>query len=183
MYFDEVELDRIKNMVDVNSKSAIVLSYLTIARMLSKKKENNNITNGKDLGCIINISSAGSIVPHELHCVYSGTKSLLNKFTLDLSSEYTKRGIYCQVQLPYFVASPMSKIRRATFTAPSSDNYAKYSVNQIGYTGLLSPYPIHAIIFFIIDNFVPTFVLNKVVGNMHHKIRKKGHKKYGFKKD
>ena len=179
MYFGEVELDRIKDMVEVNCHSPLVLSYLTIKNAFLTKKESN-----KNKGCIINISSAGSVLPHELHCVYSGTKSLLNKFTLDLSDEYSnKYGIYCQVQLPLFVVSAMSKIRKATFTTPSSENYAKYSVNQIGYTGLLSPYPIHAIIFFVLNNFVPMFILQKFIGQMHHTVRKKGHKKYGFKKE
>eukprot|EP00483_Globobulimina_turgida_P008951 UN08969 len=79
--------------------------------------------------------------------------------------------------MPYFVATKMSKIRKPSFTTPSAKDYAEAAVKQIGYNGLISPYPVHAVIFFVLD-FVPTFILEKYVHWLHAKIKQKGDRKY-----
>merc|ERR1711933_26501 len=169
-FFNEVDQERIENMISVNNISPTILIYKTIKnKFLNKKKS-----------AIVNISSAGSILPHPLHVIYSATKSYLNKLSIDLASEYKSEGISVQSQMPYFVVTNMSKIRRSSFTTPTAKDYAKAAVKQIGYNGLLSPYPVHAVIFFIF-NFIPTFILEKFVYDLHLKIKKKGDRKYGKK--
>eukprot|EP00483_Globobulimina_turgida_P001884 UN01886 len=168
-YFNEVSQDRIENMLYVNNLSPTLLIHKTI--------KNKFLDKNKKKSAIINISSAGSILPHPLHIVYSGTKSYLNKISVDLASEYKGKGIAVQAQMPYFVVTKMSKIRKPSFTTPSAKGYAEAAVKQIGYSGLISPYPVHAIIFFVLD-FVPTFILDKFVYMLHAKIKKKGDRKY-----
>merc|ERR1712173_191893 len=132
----------------VNNLSPSILIQKTIQNKFLNKKRS----------AIVNISSAGSILPHPLHVVYSATKSFLNKISVDLASEYGPRGIAVQAQMPYFVVTNMSKIKRPSFTTPTAGDYAKAAVGQIGYSGLLSPYPVHAVIFFML-RMVPDVLL------------------------
>jgi len=169
-YLHEVAQQRVEDMVCVNNLSATILIQRTIANKFLKKRRS----------AIVNISSAGSILPHPLHVVYSATKSYLNKLSVDLASEYGAKGIAVQSQMPYFVVTNMSKIRRASFTTPTAEDYAKAAVKQIGYNGLLSPYPVHAVIFFVLQ-FVPNVVLDKIVMHMHTVVKRKGDKKYAKK--
>jgi len=157
-------------MVYVNNLSPIILMHRTISTKFLKKKKS----------AIVNISSAGSVLPHPLHVVYSATKSFLNKVSVDLASEYKAKGISVQSQMPYFVVTNMSKIKRPSFTTPTASDYAKAAVKQIGYNGLLSPYPVHAVIFFVL-RMIPDFLMTKFVFNLHAKIKKKGDRKYGKK--
>lgn len=172
-YFDEVDQNHLENMVYVNNLSPTILIHRTLPFFLKKDKSKNS--------AIINISSAGAIFPHELHAVYSATKSYLNKITGDLSLEYKRKGIYIQSQMPYFVCSKMSRIRRPSLTTPTAEDYAVAAVKQIGYSGIISPYPMHALIFYIIS-FLPAFILEKVIGSMHHSVRKRALKKLEEKK-
>lgn len=163
-YFDEVSEERIQDMMSTNSIAPTLLIHRVIKEKFLKKTTEKK-------GAIINISSAGSVVPHELHSVYSASKAYINKISQDLALEYGPKGIEIQVQLPYFVVTNMSKIKRASFTTPTAQQFARYSVAQFGYSGLVYPYPIHAVIFFFLQ-FVPTFILEKFIGNMHHTVRK-----------
>ena len=160
-YFDEVDQQRVENMIYVNNLSPTILMQQTIATKFLKKKKS----------AIVNISSAGSILPHPLHVVYSATKSFLNKISVDLASEYGPRGISVQSQMPYFVVTNMSKIKRPSFTTPTATDYAKAAVKQIGYNGLISPYPVHAVIFFVL-RMIPDVLMTYFVFNLHAKIKK-----------
>ena len=160
-YLDAVDQQRVEDMIYVNNLSPTILIQQTIKSKFLNKRQS----------AIINISSAGSIVPHPLHCIYSATKSFLNKLSVDLASEYKSKGIAVQSQMPYFVVSKMSKIRRSSLTTPTAMEYAEAAVKQIGYNGLISPYPVHAVIFFLFD-FIPTFILDQFVFNLHLKIKK-----------
>jgi len=169
-YFHEVEQERVESMLYVNNVASTILMQQTISnKFLSKKKS-----------AIVNISSAGAILPHPFHVVYSATKAFLNKISMDLASEYASKGISVQSQMPYFVVSNMSKIRKPNLTTPSAKDYAQAAVKQIGYNGCISPYPVHAVIFFLF-NFIPTMVMDKIVYSMHYGIKKRGDKKYGKK--
>lgn len=165
-YFDEVDQNTIDGIIAVNSSVPTILIKHTLPIFLKK-----------NAGAVINISSAGSIVPHELHAVYAASKAYLNKLNDDLRLEYESKGISFQVQLPYFVVSNMSKIKKSSLTVPTSDSYAYYAVKNIGYSGQISPHPIHALIFFVL-NFVPSYFLEKYIGKLHQTIRKKAMKKY-----
>jgi len=101
--------------------------------------------------------------------------------TNDLALEYDPKDISFQVQLPYFVVSNMSKIKNASLTVPSAETYAYYAVKNIGYSGQISPYPIHAVMLFFL-NFVPNILLEKYINSLHLKIREKAMKKFNAEK-
>jgi 17beta-estradiol 17-dehydrogenase / very-long-chain 3-oxoacyl-CoA reductase len=45
-----------------------------------------------------------------------------------------------QCQIPFFVATKMARIRRATLTVPSADTFAESSLNAIGSGAFVVPY-------------------------------------------
>jgi len=167
-YFHEVEEALIEDIVEVNSKVPTWLAYATMPKFLKKNK-----------GAVINISSASSVTPHELHEVYAGSKAYLNKWTADMALSYTKnisKDLTFQTQLPFFVVSNMSKIRKSSLFVPSAEAYARASVAQIGYSGQISPYPIHAIIYFLLS-IVPYFIQEMYIGSLHQKVRRRAKEK------
>ncbi|ETO16025.1 hypothetical protein RFI_21333 [Reticulomyxa filosa] len=84
-----------KKMVDTKKKKKKTHLFNTSTRWM---KQNTNVVSlcnftpilKKKKGAVVNIGSAGSVLPHELHEVYSGTKSYLNKWTIDMASAYQK---------------------------------------------------------------------------------------------
>ena len=64
--------------------------------------------------------------------MYAGTKGYVDQFSKSLSVEYSKYNIDVQVQAPLFVASKMSKIRRASLTVPSPRQYAVAGLAKVG---------------------------------------------------
>ncbi|ETO12614.1 steroid dehydrogenase [Reticulomyxa filosa] len=78
-YFHEVDERLVEEIIEVNCKAPTWLVRATLTKYLQKKK-----------GAVVNIGSAGSMLPHELHEVYSATKAYLSKWTVDMASSYTK---------------------------------------------------------------------------------------------
>ncbi|XP_071438654.1 very-long-chain 3-oxoacyl-CoA reductase-B [Hetaerina americana] len=83
-------------------------------------------------GVIVNVSSSSALLPSPLLTVYGATKAFVDKFSTDLSIEYSKKGIVIQSILPGYVATKMSKIRRSTWMAPSAPKYVSRALLSIG---------------------------------------------------
>ena len=64
----------------------------------------------------------------------------VDMFSRSLDLEFRSAGISVQNQAPGFVATKLSKIRKATLEAPSPDTWAKAAVRHIGYESTSSPY-------------------------------------------
>jgi len=175
-YIHEVDEKCVQDIMMVNSTAPTLLMYRVIKDKFLKKTQPKK-------GIIVNISSAGSLTPYGLLTVYGATKTYINKISQDLALEYQGRGIEVQSQLPYFVVSKMSKVKHSSFTIPTAENFAKASVSQFGYSDVIFPYPIHAIMFFFVINFAPNFFLEKYVGDLHYTFRRKAMSKYGKKTD
>lgn len=62
-----------------------------------------------------------------------------------MNTEYGSRGIIVQSVLPGFVVTNMTKLRRASLLAPTSDNYVANALNTIGYAKHTSGYFPHAL--------------------------------------
>lgn len=83
-------------------------------------------------GVIVNVSSTAAQIPSPLLAIYGASKAYVDKFSDDLSTEYAKYGIVVQCVLPGYVATKMSKIRSATWMAPSPQTYVKSALKTIG---------------------------------------------------
>jgi len=110
-----------KTMIDVNCFAATEMTFIVLPQMLKRHK-----------GIVINLASAAGFQPVPLYSVYSATKTFVSFFTSGLRSEYQDSGVIFQCVYPGYVATKMSKIKRANFFAPDPDYYAKSALDTVG---------------------------------------------------
>ncbi|CAD7090927.1 unnamed protein product [Hermetia illucens] len=110
----------LRDIIECNIHSVTHMCKLVMPGMVERKK-----------GVIINISSLSAVVPSPLLSVYGATKAFVDKFSVDLNTEYSSQGIIVQSVLPGYVATNMSKIRKETFLAPNSDNYVASALTTL----------------------------------------------------
>jgi len=165
MYYHETTIEMQQKLLRINCDSMAVMTHLLLPTMQKKKS-----------GFVVNISSGASVLPHDLYVGYAACKAYVNKFTEDMNREYNGSGIYFQCQIPLFVASKMSKLRRSSLTVASPNQYARACHNHFGHPGLVSPFFMHALILQFID-FVPSYFTSSLVTSMHHNIRKRALRK------
>jgi len=164
-YFTELTDQTVHNLIELNCSSVTWMTRLVLGGMEKRGR-----------GAIINISSAASLGPSPLLSQYAAAKSYVDAFSLSLAAEVKSKGIDVQVQNPLFVVSKLSKIKRASLTVPSPATYVKYAARFIGHDVQSSPYPLHALQLYVMDK-LPSFIVTKIVSNMHHNIRKRALKK------
>lgn len=97
-------------------------------------------------GLVVNVGSSAAMMPSPLLSVYSATKSFVEKFSADLTCEYSKAGITIQCVAPGYVATKMSKIRRSTWMAPSPEEYVKSAMRLVGVHDLTTGYLPHSLL-------------------------------------
>mmetsp|Transcript_48949 Transcript_48949/g.60168 ORF Transcript_48949/g.60168 Transcript_48949/m.60168 type:complete len:316 (+) Transcript_48949:48-995(+) len=151
----QTDNERIENIMKVGNEASTTIVHITLKEFLKYHENDPN-----KLSAIVNISS----------------KDYVNKITSDLGFKYSGKGISFQVQSPYFVSSKMGKIGNPTFITPTAQKFAKYSVSQIGYDGLIYPYPKHALMFFI-ASLLPQKLTTMYLHNIYDKIMDLGNKK------
>uniref|UniRef100_W8APN7 Estradiol 17-beta-dehydrogenase 12-A n=1 Tax=Ceratitis capitata TaxID=7213 RepID=W8APN7_CERCA len=110
------------DIVSVNIHSVTHMCALVLPTMLNRKK-----------GVIINISSSAASIPSPLLTVYSASKAFVDKFSEDLQTEYRGSGITVQCVQPGFVATNMSKIKKASLMSPTPDAYVASALRILGY--------------------------------------------------
>jgi len=150
-----------KAMIDVNCSSMVEMTYIVLPQMLKRHK-----------GAIINLSSATAFNPFALFAVYSASKTFVRFFTHCLIGEYTGKGVVFQTVHPYYVATKMSKIKKASWFAPDPNYYANSALNTVGIenetTGCLSHSIQHAIL-----ELIPGCVFNYLSKKMCMQTREK----------
>lgn len=90
--------------------------------------------------------------------------------------EYRNKGIVFQDQAPLYVATKMSKIRRASLTAPDPTTWVKGAINEIGNGPITAGYRVHNFMWMIMSK-IPDFILNAFVLSLGLKMRAKAIKK------
>lgn len=129
--------DRDRMLADIvtcNICSVTNMCKLVLPAMVERKR-----------GLVINISSMAATIPNPLLTVYAASKAFVDKFTEDLATEYGKRGVVVQSVLPGFVATNMSKIRKATWMAPSAETYVRAALRTVGIARHTTGYYPHAL--------------------------------------
>eukprot|EP00475_Leptophrys_vorax_P024263 TRINITY_DN33449_c0_g1_i1.p1 TRINITY_DN33449_c0_g1~~TRINITY_DN33449_c0_g1_i1.p1 ORF type:complete len:330 (+),score=24.19 TRINITY_DN33449_c0_g1_i1:108-1097(+) len=162
-YLHEVDDKLIADLINTNVQPVVRLSKIVIPGMLKRKR-----------GAIVNIGSGvATVIPSDpLYSVYAGTKAFVDQFSRSLNVEYAAKGIDVQVQAPLFVATKMSKIRKATLTCPSADLYAKCGANWIGQEVRCTPYWAHGVMWGIIYRF-PDNLFNSIRMGQNSDIRRR----------
>ncbi|KAH8266778.1 hypothetical protein KR026_000042 [Drosophila bipectinata] len=159
----------LRNIVAANIHSVTHMSALFLPGMIAKRK-----------GVIINLSSTAGVIPNPLLSVYSSTKAFVNKFSDDLQTEYKEHGILIQSVQPGFVATNMSKIRKASVFAPSPETYVRSALSTLGIANQTAGYLPHALLQLIIhfteavfgDQFARNLVLKNILGTRKRALRR-----------
>ncbi|KAM6157635.1 very-long-chain 3-oxoacyl-CoA reductase [Rhynchocyon petersi] len=154
-YFLEVpDLDNtIKKLININIVSVCKMTRLVLPGMIERSK-----------GVILNISSASGMYPVPLLAIYSASKAFVDFFSRCIHEEYRHKGIFVQSVLPYFVATKLAKIRKATLDKPSSKTFVKSAMKTIGLQSRTCGYPIHSILAFVLSS-LPSWLYYKVAMN------------------
>uniref|UniRef100_A0A671YBQ4 Hydroxysteroid (17-beta) dehydrogenase 12b n=1 Tax=Sparus aurata TaxID=8175 RepID=A0A671YBQ4_SPAAU len=117
-------------------------------------------------GAILNISSASGMYPVPLLTVYSASKAFVDFFSRGLQAEYKSKGIIIQSVLPFFVATKLSKIRRATLDKPSPERYVSAELNTVGLQTQTNGYLPHAILGWVTTALLPAKIRDSYVMGM-----------------
>jgi len=165
MYYHETTIELQQNLIRVNCDSMALMTKLVLPIMKSRRN-----------GFVVNVSSGASVTPHDYYVGYASCKAYVNKFTEEMNREYNEFGIFFQCQIPLFVASKMSKLRKSSMTVASPEQYARACRSHFGHPGLVSPFFMHAVILLIFE-FVPTVILENIITRMHGSIRKRALRK------
>ncbi|XP_034536343.1 very-long-chain 3-oxoacyl-CoA reductase-B isoform X2 [Notolabrus celidotus] len=145
----------IDTMVNVNITSVCQMTRLVLPGMVERKK-----------GVVLNISSASGMYPVPLLTIYSASKAFVDYFSRGLQAEYKSKGIIIQSVLPFFVATKLSKIRRATLDKPSPERYVSAELNTVGLQTQTNGYLPHAIMGWVTTALLPAKILNSYVMGM-----------------
>uniref|UniRef100_A0A3B3D3H3 Hydroxysteroid (17-beta) dehydrogenase 12b n=1 Tax=Oryzias melastigma TaxID=30732 RepID=A0A3B3D3H3_ORYME len=117
-------------------------------------------------GAILNISSASGMYPVPLLTIYSASKAFVDFFSRGLQAEYKSKGIIIQSVLPFFVATKLSKIRRATLDKPNPDRYVAAEINTVGLQTQTNGYLPHAVMGWVTTALLPAKMLSSYMMGM-----------------
>ncbi|CAN8243820.1 unnamed protein product [Cochlearia groenlandica] len=172
-YFHEVDEVLLKDLIKINVEGTTKVTKAVLPNMLKRKR-----------GAIVNMGSgAAALIPsYPFYSVYAGAKTYVDQFTRCLHVEYKKSGIDVQCQVPLYVATKMTSIRRASFLVASPEGYAKAALRFIGYEAQCTPYWPHALMGAVVSA-LPESVFESFNVKRCLQIRKKGLLKESRKKE
>jgi 17beta-estradiol 17-dehydrogenase / very-long-chain 3-oxoacyl-CoA reductase len=164
-YFMELTDSEVQDLMTMNIDSTIWMTRMVLPGMLERKK-----------GAVVNISSASAMYDLPLLAEYSGAKSFIEKFSRALNAEYKSKGVTCQCQIPFYVATKLAK-QRKSLMCPNPPEFVALAIKWIGYPDcVVSPFLLHAIQGWILD-VLPDFLVSNIIMSMHLATRKRGKKK------
>lgn len=133
MFFHELTDSEVQDLMTMNIDSTVWMTRMCLPGMLERKK-----------GAIVNISSASAMYDLPLLAEYSGSKSFIEKFSRALNAEYQSKGITCQCQIPFYVATKLAKMRKSMMV-PSSTEFVALAIKWVGHADcVVSPFLLHA---------------------------------------
>jgi 17beta-estradiol 17-dehydrogenase / very-long-chain 3-oxoacyl-CoA reductase len=164
-FFDELTEEEVQNLMTMNIDSVVWMTRMILPGMLGRRK-----------GTIVNVSSASAMYTLPLLAEYSGAKSFVERFSRALNAEYKAKGVTCQCQVPFYVATKLAKMRKSMMV-PSPNQFVALAMKWIGYSDcVVSPFLLHAIQGYVLD-CLPDFIVAQQIMSMHLGIRKRGKKK------
>lgn len=156
-------MELMNSVIKVNLEGLTWVTRSVLPGMLKKRK-----------GAIVNIGSGScAISSYPLVTVYAATKAYVAMFSRSIDLEYKKHGIDIQCQVPFLVATKMTRMKTSRFLAPSSEMYSKASIRWIGYEYLCIPYWPHSLHWFIM-HALPDALLDWCILQHFLPMRKRG---------
>ena len=132
-FYDELTDEEAMQLVDMNVTSTTQMTRMVLPGMVSRKR-----------GAICNISSGSAMYTLPLLAGYSASKSYIEKFSRAINAEYASKGVTCQCQIPFYVATKLAKMRKS-FHVPTPEEYVALGMKWIGYDDdVVSPFWVHA---------------------------------------
>mmetsp|Transcript_68226 Transcript_68226/g.160591 ORF Transcript_68226/g.160591 Transcript_68226/m.160591 type:complete len:319 (+) Transcript_68226:29-985(+) len=174
-YFHELKDGEIADIMKVNVDSMTWMTRLALGDIDEEFKPTSGMLLRRR-GAIVNTASGAARTTSPLMAEYSAAKAYVEKFSLGLSAELAGKGIHVQVQTPLFVTTKMAKIRKASMTVPSPEDYVRCAARHIGYDAVVSPWWAHSLQLWVLS-LVPEPVAVYLVNMQHQDIRKRGMKK------
>ncbi|KAL7305442.1 hypothetical protein TKK_0002183 [Trichogramma kaykai] len=133
--FTHVDEETIYKIIQLNVAGLTGVARQVLPGMMERRR-----------GVVINIGSAAGAMPSPYLAVYAASKMFVDKLSADLAAEAASRGVTVQCILPGPVATKMSKIRRATWMAPTPERFVEATLKTCGIEQRTSGYPPHSII-------------------------------------
>jgi 17beta-estradiol 17-dehydrogenase / very-long-chain 3-oxoacyl-CoA reductase len=165
-YFHELPDEEIISLNELNIASTTWMTKMYVEDMAKRGR-----------GTIVNMSSIAGLHTQPLLAQYGAGKSYVEKFSKSINVEYKSRGVTCQVHVPCFVATKMSKMRKS-FTVPDPDEYVEMSMKFIGQPDdIVQAFWLHAAMASLFTTIFPEESLTQYYLNTALKFRKKGLKK------
>lgn len=123
-YFDEGDIDKQLNMIDLNIKAVHILMRLFLADFVKK-----------GYGYILNVASLAAFLPGPMMSVYYGTKAYVYRLTLAAREELRRRdsAVYCGVLCPGPVSTGFNKRAGVRFATKGMDPKvcAEYAIEKM----------------------------------------------------
>ena len=166
----------VDSMINVNIVSCTKMIQMVISKMEAQKR-----------GIIINLSSLSAVYPTPLLSLYGATKIYVDFLSRGLQAEYASKGIIVQSLLPSYVATNMSKIRKASLLVPTPSAYVKGALRTVGIEERTYGYWSHKLQGFVQDRVIAGIFGSKAMTTLAFNslkgIRAAYYRKYMQKKD
>ena len=162
--FEETRIDEI---ITVNNLNLVKLTQFMVKNFLESKSNTKKY--------IINTGSFTADLPCSFISVYGASKSFLKSFSRSLYHELGPLNIHTEYIDTGFVSTKMSR-KRPSFMTPSSSDFAECILNTIGSLSVNAAYLPHSIIF-MVAQFMPNFILGKLVYLTNSSVRIKAIKR------
>ncbi|XP_033224731.1 very-long-chain 3-oxoacyl-CoA reductase isoform X2 [Belonocnema kinseyi] len=133
--FTHVPEETLAKILQLNVAGVTGVARAVLPGMMERRK-----------GIVINISSTAAAIPSPYLAVYAASKAYVDKLSADLAAEAAPRGVTVQCVLPGPVATKMSKIKRATWMAPTPEKFVEAQLKTIGIESRTTGYPPHSLI-------------------------------------
>ncbi|KZC03847.1 PREDICTED: very-long-chain 3-oxoacyl-CoA reductase-B-like [Dufourea novaeangliae] len=133
--FTKVSEDCVEKIVQLNVAAVTGVARVLLPKMFERRK-----------GVLINISSSMAVMPSPYLSVYAASKAYVLKLSSDLATEAEPNGVTVQCVIPGPVATKMSKIKKATWMAPTAEKFVESSLKTIGIESCTTGYPPHCLL-------------------------------------
>ena len=144
-----------QGIVDLNVNATLRVTRLFAPRLVARGR-----------GLILNVGSFSGQLATPLLATYAGSKAFLIGWSQALGEELRRDGVDVVLLNTFFVVSNMSKLRRATFMAPTPKQYVAAVLSRIGRSGgaigrpfTMTPWPGHAWFDWVAERIIPRSML------------------------
>jgi short-subunit dehydrogenase len=153
----EVTAEQVEKIVALNVGAVTALTHVGVRCMLSRKERGQR-------SLVVSMGSFAARAPLPMLQVYSASKKYVEHLSAALAAEYSGR-IDFVCGAPWWVATSMTRIRRANWRAVSPSYFVRGLLAYVGsgsWIDPVDPYPLHALCDVIVEA-IPGCVVNKAV--------------------